>query len=86
MFVVYKNMPFVQFLINVPFLAAGILIKWLFFVQKGMGTEYLKGILAGMSRASTCKKVTYRAFHLPHYLKIQLELWANCIRLLGNIG
>lgn len=36
MFVIYKNMPLLQFLINLPFLFAGVLVKWLFSTKKDL--------------------------------------------------
>ena len=37
-------MPLIQIILNLPFLVAGFLIKFLFFALKGMGKEYLAGI------------------------------------------
>ena len=39
-YLIYKNMPLLQIILNLPFLAAGFLIKFLFFAVKGMGKEY----------------------------------------------
>lgn len=36
-YLIYKNMPFLQIIINFPLLLAGYLIKFLFFSLKGMG-------------------------------------------------
>ena len=36
-YLIYKNMPLLQIILNLPFLAAGFLIKFLFFAVKGMG-------------------------------------------------
>ena len=50
---VKKNMPALQAALNLPFLAAGCLIKWIYFSRKGLGKEYAGGIrqgLAGMGR------------------------------------
>ena len=35
-YLAYKNMPFLQILLNSPFLLLGHLVKWLFFVKKGL--------------------------------------------------
>jgi GT2 family glycosyltransferase len=86
MFVVYKNMPFLQMFLNLPFLLLGILIKWLFFSRKKMGREYLRGIITGIRECRKCRKVGFRMKHFCNYLRIQLELWWNTLRLLGNIG
>ena len=36
MYLIYKNMPFLQLLINLPLILSGILIKSLFFLKKGL--------------------------------------------------
>ena len=43
-YLVYKNMPWPQILLNLPFLAAGFLIKTLFFGAKGYLREYVTGL------------------------------------------
>lgn len=77
-YVIFKNMPLVQLIINLPFLLVGFLIKFLFFVKKKMGGLYLKGLLDGIrlccSKAGREKKVPYERRHLWNYCKIQLLL------------
>ena len=79
-YLIYKNMPLLQIILNLPFLAVGFLIKLLFFAVKGMGKEYAAGIKNGFSISMKNKKVPFRIKHLPNYCKIQLELWINIIR------
>lgn len=79
-YLIYKNMPLLQIILNLPFLAVGFLIKFLFFAAKGMGKEYAAGIKNGFSISMKNKKVPFRIKHLPNYCKIQLELWINIIR------
>ena len=79
-YLIYKNMPLLQIILNLPFLAVGFLIKFLFFAVKGMGKEYEAGIKNGFSISMKNKKVPFRIKHLPNYCKIQLELWINIIR------
>lgn len=81
-YLIYKNMPFLQILLNLPFLAAGFGIKILFFAAKGMGREYLAGIKNGFQLSKKGRKYPFRWKNLPHYGKIQLELWANMVRRL----
>lgn len=80
-YVIYKNMPLLQQLINLPFLVPGYLIKWLFFVKKGLGKNYAKGVFAGIGRNFSKEvrkhKVKFKWKHLYHYVCIQLELWKN---------
>ena len=79
-YLIYKNMPLLQIILNLPFLAVGFVIKFLFFAVKGMGKEYAAGIKNGFSISMKNKKVPFRIKHLPNYCKIQLELWINIIR------
>ena len=76
-YLIYKNMPLLQIILNLPFLAAGFLIKFLFFAVKGMGKEYLAGIKNGFSISHKGRKVPFSMKHLPNYARIQLELWKN---------
>lgn len=84
-YIIYKNMPFLQILLNVPFLFVGFLVKYLFFVRKGLGKDYREGLMRGMAlcRDNPDRRVGFRAGNLLCYLKIQLELWKN-ILLLGR--
>ncbi len=76
-YVVYKNMPLIQLLINLPFLAAGTLIKVLFFAKKGEGITYLRGLCKGFALCFRSHKYPYRNKNLSNYVRIQLELWGN---------
>ena len=81
-YLIYKNMPWPQIVLNFPFLAAGFLVKILFFVRKGFGREYVNGLKTGMALCKKDKKVKFRSKNLKNYLKIQLELWVNMVRRL----
>lgn len=82
-YVIYKNMPLLQQIINLPFLILGYLIKWLFFVRKGLGKNYAVGVFAGLKRNWTKEarkhKVNFKIRHILHYFVIQLELWKNLV-------
>ena len=80
LYLIYKNMPVLQILLNLPFLLAGFLIKYLFFLKKGLGAIYLKGLMEAPKLMKKKKKVLYQKGHLKNYLKIQLELWINIFR------
>lgn len=85
-YVVYKNMPLLQLIWNLPFLIPGFLIKWLFFCRKKMGLVYLKGLAEGIQRCrhplGRAAKVPFRWRNLGHYLEIQRELYVNLVGLL----
>ncbi len=82
-YLIYKNMPILQIILNLPFLVPGFFIKFLFFSLKGYGREYLAGIKNGFSICKNGKKagkkVKFRFGNLKNYAQLQLELWANLI-------
>lgn len=76
-YLVYKNMPFFQILLNLPFLLAGFFLKYLFFLRKGLGGVYAKGIREGFRMCGRGRKVKFCWKNLPSYVKIQLVLWRD---------
>lgn len=83
-YVIWKNMPLLQRIINLPFFIIGFGIKMLFFMKKKMGGLYLKGCFAGIKRRFSKEakryKVAFRWKNLPNYCKIQWQLWVNLFR------
>lgn len=84
-YLIYKNMPLLQILINLPFLVPGFLIKMIFFAKKGYWKEYVTGLGKGAALCNRSRKVRFQMRNLGHYLKIQLELWVNVVRRLTDI-
>ena len=79
-YMLYKNMPLLQILLNLPFLVLGFTVKLIFFASKKYGREYAAGIKNGFSLCKKDKKVPFFWKNLPNYGKIQLQLWINVIR------
>ena len=79
-YLIYKNMPAGQILLNLPFLLAGFAVKILFFARKGLGREYIAGIKNGFQISRKERKVSFCPAHLGNYAKIQLDLWINMVR------
>lgn len=83
-YLIYKNMPFLQILLNLPFLLLGYGVKCLFFVTKGLGRDYLKGIRQGFmlsfSREGREQKVRFQMKNFPEYVRIQWKLWEGMVR------
>ena len=83
-YLIYKNMPVLQVIINLPFLIPGFLVKYLFFIRKGLGHTYSKGILNGVklccSKEGKSKKILFNWKHFPNYIRIQWKLWINVVR------
>ena len=81
-YLAYKNMPFLQIILNSPFLLLGHLVKWLFFLKKGLGKDYVQGVKEGFTLCKREKKVRFLWKNLSNYCLIQLELWLNMARRL----
>lgn len=85
-YLIYKNMPFVQILLNLPFFLIGFGVKTLFFIKKGLGRAYVAGLFRGirlsLSPQGREHKVRFQMKHLGNYCKIQLFLWINMIKRL----
>lgn len=81
-YVVYKNMPLLQLIVNLPFLFTGWLIKYLFFCKKGYGKVYREGLLEGFKTLDQVTKVKYHTKHLKHYLYIEYALIKNLLLLI----
>lgn len=89
-YVIAKNMPLPQILLNLPLLCLGFFVKFLFFCQKGMGGLYLGGLRKGfrrsMSREGRSRRVRFAWKHWKHYIRIQGELWWNILCLILKIS
>ena len=76
-YMIGKNMPFLQWLMNVPFLLFGFLVKAFFFSMKKMGMLYVKsywsGVVRSFSNVGRNNKVPFKMKHFVNYCKI--EIW-----------
>lgn len=83
-YVIGKNMPPGQLLLNLPLLLTGFLIKALFFISKGFGREYLKGLGRGFTLSLQARRegryVPFDFHHMRQYIQIQCELWLNILK------
>jgi GT2 family glycosyltransferase len=80
-YLIYKNMPFLQLVLNFPFIFVGFMIKLFFFSTKKYARQYAKGIVAGIvlckKGKKMSKKVKFEIKNLRNYMRIQWELWVN---------
>lgn len=85
-YLIYKNMPLLQIILNMPFLIVGFLLKILFFIRKGMGAEYIKGLWAGVVLSAGDRgrgnKVKFKPARLGTYVRLEWQLLKN---MLGRI-
>ncbi|SDB46595.1 glycosyltransferase family 2 protein [Butyrivibrio sp. INlla16] len=82
LYMIYKNMPALQILINLPLLLAGIIVKQIYFSKKGLGKAYFLGLLGGLKKISKGKnrKVLFKKKNLLNYVVLELELLINVVR------
>ena len=87
-YMIYKNMPILQVILNLPFLMIGYLMKIVFFSLRGYGYLYIQGVFKGIgmgfTKSGKAHKVPFRWKHLGAYCRIQLDLWWNMIRRLAG--
>ncbi|MBR1670257.1 MAG: glycosyltransferase family 2 protein [Butyrivibrio sp.] len=83
-YLIYKNMPAVQILFNLPLILAGIVIKHVFYLRQGLGMAHVKGLLAGIKKIlrGSDKKVSFGWTEVLNAIRLQFELWINCVRRL----
>ncbi len=79
-YLIHKNMPILQIILNLPLLILGFIIKTLFFAKKGFGTTYVKGLRKGIQMSAKSKKVKFQVRNIGNYVIIQWELWINIIK------
>jgi len=83
-YVVFKNMPLLQLIINLPLLLIGFFIKAVFFTLKGFGRPYLSGIKRGYLLCHEGRHIAYDSRNFKNYVKIQLDIWAGVFKRLVN--
>lgn len=87
-YIIWKNMPFLQLVWNMPFLLIGFFLKFLFFCRKRMGMRYLKGLWKGLKKCTSAevrdRKVHFRWKYLKNYIDVQLQLYINTFLILNK--
>lgn len=83
-YLIFKNMPAWQFIINWPCIVAGIIIKMIFFARKGLLGAYIKGLRQGFELCHSAKgisqKVNFKGIPLGRMIGIEMELLINTFR------
>ena len=81
-YVPYKNMPWPQLILNLLFLLLGFLIKYLVFVKKGYGKDYIAGLKEGLSSLDKIDRIRYKNGRLANYLSIEWILIKNTLKII----
>ncbi len=80
-YLIAKNMPPLQILLNLPFLLCGFFLKFLFFAKRGYGKLYAqglwKGLLLSLSGRGRKRRIPFERSRLRQYLRIEGELLYN---------
>lgn len=79
-YVPYKNMPLPQLALNMIFLLPGFLIKYLFFLRKNHGSDYIDGLKEGLNSLDRIGKTSYDNKKLSNYLSIEWYLLKNTFK------
>ena len=76
-YLIYKNLPLLLIILNLPFLIMGALIKALFFSKHRLGNIYIRETINALTDLRKLKKVKFRFSNYKNYLWIQYKLIFN---------
>lgn len=81
-YLIYKNMPFIQILINFPLIILGIMIKHVFYAKHGLSGAHIKGLYRGMRKiiSHADRRVHFGPVQYGNAIRMQIELWVNLAR------
>ena len=80
LYVVFKNMPMLQLLINLPFIILGHIIKFIFFAKKGYMQDYINGLKEGIKNIKSISKVKYSSKNIINYIRIEWKMIINTFK------
>ncbi len=83
-YIFYKNMPYIQLLLNLPMLLIGFSVKYVFFLRRGWGSIYLRGLQEAIIHLSHVQRQRFQYNHAFFYLRIQEKLIASTVRYIRN--
>lgn len=80
-YLIHKNMPIPQIVLNFIFIFMGILIKWIYFLIKGFGKDYIAGVCEGLRTKKKINRIKLKN-NLFNYIDIEKKLLKNTLNLL----
>lgn len=80
-YLIHKNMPIPQIVLNFIFIFMGILIKWIYFSIKGFGKDYIAGVCEGLRTKKKINRIKLKN-NLFNYIDIEKRLFKNTLNLL----
>ncbi|SHK24203.1 glycosyltransferase family 2 protein [Tepidibacter formicigenes] len=79
-YLIYKNMPILQLLLNSPFLFIGFIFKYMIFSRLGYSKSYIEGTIEGIKTLRKIEKTHFKFKNIKNYIKIQLGLVFDLFR------
>lgn len=79
-YLIYKNMPIIQILINLPTIFIGIIIKTLFYYKRDLGKEYMYGVIEAFSNLNKVSKNKFKFKYAKNYVEIEVEMIINTFK------
>lgn len=77
-YLIYKNMPVLQLIINFPLIVLGIVIKALFFYKVGYSKIYFMESIKAIKKFKNLEKNKFKFKNSLNYAWIQWKLMMNC--------
>ena len=83
-YLIYKNMPFIQILLNINFLILGTVLKQIYFAKIGFGLDYFFGIVDGFRGIKNLTKVDFKKVNILNVIFVEIYLIVNLINYTKN--
>lgn len=83
-YLIYKNMPLIQLIINFIPIFIGCFIKYIYFTRKGLGKAYISGIKEALYTKHKINKNEFELKNLMYYIYVEVQLIWNCLKLIGK--
>ena len=83
-YLIYKNMSYIQILINIFPLFVGMVIKQIFFAMKGFGLDYFFGIFDGFRNLKMIKKNDFAKIPVLNIVLVEIYLIVNTLKYVYN--
>ncbi len=83
-YLIYKNMPIYQLLINLIPICIGTAIKFIFFLFRGFGFDYLSGTISGIKNCSMVDRTNFRRINIANVINIEVQLIKNTFKYISN--
>lgn len=74
----YKNMPLLMLLMNLPFILIGFVPKYLAFLHNGYSKELMQGTRNAFKMRKQIDKPKFRLKNLPNYIWVEWKMFVNC--------